>query len=89
MYVSSTRIEPQWGWRKARSLRSIYEDAGWLREGMLRFEQAARALRAARAAQQGSRTAFAWTDLHDWRQRTFGGRELPNPVLTDRDEAPF
>ncbi len=37
----------------ARSLRSIYEDAGWLREGMLRFEQAARALHAALDTQQG------------------------------------
>jgi predicted ATPase/DNA-binding CsgD family transcriptional regulator len=43
----------------ARSLRSIYEDAGWLREGMQRFEQAARALRAALNAHQGDSAAIS------------------------------
>lgn len=33
--------------------------------------------------------AFEWSELHEWRQRTFGGRQRPNPVLADRDEAPF
>ncbi len=32
---------------------------------------------------------FVWNDLHDWRQRTYGKRQRPNPVLADRDEAPF
>ncbi len=71
-----------------RAIHALPESEQWnlfARLGVKPKKAAARP----RAAQQGSRTAFAWTDLHDWRQRTFGGRELPNPVLTDRDEAPF
>jgi predicted ATPase/DNA-binding NarL/FixJ family response regulator/DNA-binding XRE family transcriptional regulator len=45
--------------RMARSLRSIYEDAGWLREGMTRFEQAVRALRSAAAADHGAAADYA------------------------------
>lgn len=42
-----------------------------------------------KAGSQPKRAAFAWSDLHEWQQRTFGGRQRPNPVLADREEAPF
>lgn len=32
---------------------------------------------------------FAWNELHEWRQRTYGKLQRPNPVLAERDEAPF
>ena len=38
---------------------------------------------------QSGRTSFDWSELHEGRQCTFGKRQLPNPVLADRDEAPF
>ncbi|HET9222412.1 MAG TPA: LuxR C-terminal-related transcriptional regulator, partial [Roseiflexaceae bacterium] len=41
-----TSIRPDLLREMARSLRSIYEDAGWLREGMAAFAHAVRALRA-------------------------------------------
>ena len=71
-----------------RAIHALPESEQWnlfARLGVKPKKAAARP----RAAQQGTRSAFAWTDLHAWRQRTFGGRELPNPVLMDRDEAPF
>jgi predicted ATPase/DNA-binding NarL/FixJ family response regulator/DNA-binding XRE family transcriptional regulator len=42
-----TSVRPDLLHQMARSLRSIYEDAGWLREGMAAFAHAVRALRAA------------------------------------------
>jgi predicted ATPase/DNA-binding CsgD family transcriptional regulator/tetratricopeptide (TPR) repeat protein/DNA-binding XRE family transcriptional regulator len=41
-----TNVRPHLIHQMARSLRSIYEDAGWLREGMAAFAHAVRALRA-------------------------------------------
>jgi hypothetical protein len=77
-----------------RALHALPLNKQWqifARLGLKPTASSAKTKRARATSKTGEKPVgnFAWNDLHDWRQRTYGKRQRPNPVLADRDEAPF
>ena len=81
--------------RALRALHALPLNKQWQIFARLGFKpritSSTRTKRSRTSSKAGAKTTgnFAWIDLHDWRQRIYGKRQRPNPVLAERDEAPF